>query len=159
MTHRIVSVNTLNNMTLSVVFQNGIVKILDVQTLYSMFPQFKAFERIPDLFQQVHVDTGGYGVSWNDTLDLDADTLWKNGIETDLKQDVGLLHLFAVNLINARDHAGLTQKQLADRTGIHQADISKIERGIANPSISTLQRLAEGLGLALKIHFVEKNDN
>ena len=90
---------------------------------------------------------------------LDADTLWKNGIETDLKQDVGLLHLFAVNLINARDHAGLTQKQLADRTGIHQADISKIERGIANPSISTLQRLAEGLGLALKIHFVEKNDN
>lgn len=158
MTHRIVSVNTLNNMTLSVVFQNGIVKILDVQTLYSMFPQFKAFETIPDLFQQVHVDTGGYGVSWNDTLDLDADTLWKNGIETDLKQDVGLLHLFAVNLINARDHAGLTQKQLADRTGIHQADISKIERGIANPSISTLQRLAEGLGLALKIHFVEKSD-
>ena len=159
MTHRIVSVNTLNNMTLSVVFQNGIVKILDVQTLYSMFPQFKAFETTSDLFQQVHVDTGGYGVSWNDTLDLDADTLWKNGIETDLKQDVGLLHLFAVNLINARDHAGLTQKQLADRTGIHQADISKIERGIANPSISTLQRLAEGLGLALKIHFVEKNDN
>ena len=62
MTHRIVSVNTLNNMTLSVVFQNGIVKILDVQTLYSMFQQFKAFEPIPDLFQQVHVDTGGFGV-------------------------------------------------------------------------------------------------
>ncbi len=157
MTHRIVSVNTLNNMTLSVVFQNGIVKKLDVQTLYSIFPQFKAFETTPDLFQQVQVDTGGYGVSWNDTLDLDTNTLWENGVETDNKQDVGVLHLVAANLINARDHAGLTQKQLADRTGIHQSDICKIERGLANPSISTLQRLAHGLGMSLQIQFVTTN--
>ncbi len=158
MTHRIVSVNVLNNATLSVVFQNGIVKKLDVQTLYSAFPQFKAFETTPDLFQQVQVDIGGYGVSWNDTLDLAADILWENGIETGNQQDLGALHLIAVNLINAREQANLTQKQLAHRTGIHQADICKIERGLANPSISTLQRLAHGLGMSLQIQFIAKDN-
>ena len=158
MTHRIISVKALPNMTLSVVFQNGSVKTFNIQTLYSTFPQFNVLEEIPDLFQQVQVDNGGYGVSWSDTLDLDADTLWENGTEMNLKQDVGLLHHFAANLVIARDNAGLTQKQLADRTGIHQADISKIERGIANPSLSTLQRLAEGLGLSLEIQFIEKTE-
>ena len=48
---------------------------------------------------------------------------------------------------------GITQKQLAEKTGIYQADISKIERGLSNPSISTLQRLAEGMGLQIEVSF------
>lgn len=59
----------------------------------------------------------------------------------------------AYSLTMARNAAGLTQKQLAEVTGIYQADISRIERGLANPSLSTLQRLAEGLGTELKIEF------
>ncbi|MCX4321214.1 MAG: helix-turn-helix transcriptional regulator [Lachnospiraceae bacterium] len=39
-------------------------------------------------------------------------------------------------------------------TGINQADISRIERGFSNPSISTLKRLAVGLGKNLNIEFV-----
>ena len=41
-----------------------------------------------------------------------------------------------------------------ERTGINQADISKLENGNANPSIKTLQRLAAALGKTLKIEFV-----
>ena len=48
----------------------------------------------------------------------------------------------------------MTQKELAEKTGIYQADISKLERGIGNPSVSTLKRLADGLGLDLQIDFV-----
>ncbi len=57
-------------------------------------------------------------------------------------------------LIDARKASGLTQKQLAEITGIAQADISKLENGNANPSLRTLQRLASGMGTWLKIEFV-----
>lgn len=57
-------------------------------------------------------------------------------------------------LINARKQLGLTQKQLSEKTGIAQADISKIENGNANPSLKTLQRLASAMGKKVKISFV-----
>ena len=57
-------------------------------------------------------------------------------------------------IIDARQQAGLTQKELSLRTGIAQGDISKLERGNANPSIRTLQRLANGMGMRLKVEFV-----
>ena len=57
-------------------------------------------------------------------------------------------------MIDARKTAGLTQKQLAERTGIAQADISRLESGTANPSLRTLKRLAAGMGMALKLEFV-----
>lgn len=57
-------------------------------------------------------------------------------------------------MIDARRESGLTQKQLAEKTGITQADISKLERGNANPSLRTLQRLAAGMGMQIKIEFV-----
>ena len=56
-------------------------------------------------------------------------------------------------MIDARERQGITQKELAARTGITQADISKLENGNANPSIKTLKRLASGLGCRLKIEF------
>ena len=57
-------------------------------------------------------------------------------------------------MIDARKESGLTQKQLSERTGIAQADISKLERGNANPSLRTLQRLADGMGMNIRIEFV-----
>lgn len=56
-------------------------------------------------------------------------------------------------MIDARKKTGLTQKQLADRTGISQSDISKFETGSGNPSLKTLQRLAAGMGAVLHIEF------
>ena len=56
-------------------------------------------------------------------------------------------------MIDARKSKGMTQKQLADATGINQADISRLERGNANPSLRTLQRLAAGMGMRLKLEF------
>ncbi len=46
--------------------------------------------------------------------------------------------------------------KLAERTGINQADISKLENGTRNPSVNLLKRLAEGMGMVLKIEFVPK---
>ena len=60
------------------------------------------------------------------------------------------------SLIDARKLSHVTQKQLADATGIAQSDISKIENGSGNPTIKILKRLADGLGMNLKIEFVAK---
>ena len=57
-------------------------------------------------------------------------------------------------MIDARRTSGLTQKQLSERTGIAQADISKLESGNANPSLKTLQRLAAGMGMGVKVEFL-----
>ncbi|GAB1352342.1 MAG TPA: helix-turn-helix domain-containing protein [Candidatus Rifleibacterium sp.] len=57
-------------------------------------------------------------------------------------------------MIDARKNTGVTQKELSEKTGITQADISKLENGNANPSLRTLRRLAKGLGMRLKLEFV-----
>lgn len=59
-------------------------------------------------------------------------------------------------IVDARLSQNLTQKQLAERSGINQADISKLENGTRNPSINLLKRLADGMDMALKIEFVPK---
>ena len=59
-------------------------------------------------------------------------------------------------IVDARTSQNLTQKELAERTGINQADISKLENGTRNTSVNLLKRLAEGMGMALKIEFVPK---
>ena len=56
-------------------------------------------------------------------------------------------------VINARLNAGLTQKQLSEKTGIDQGDISKIEIGEANPTLNTLKRLANGMNTKLILEF------
>lgn len=57
-------------------------------------------------------------------------------------------------MIDNRIAQNLTQKELAERTGINQADISKLENGTRNPSLKMLKRLAAGMGMDLKIEFV-----
>ena len=57
-------------------------------------------------------------------------------------------------ILNARHEKNITQKGLAELTGIAQADISRMENGNANPSLQTLKRLAAGLGMAVKVDFV-----
>ena len=59
-------------------------------------------------------------------------------------------------LIDARKERKMTQKQLAMRTGIDQADISKIENGNGNPTLQVLKRLAEGMNTFLRLEFIPK---
>ena len=59
-------------------------------------------------------------------------------------------------IIDARINQNLTQKQLSEKTGINQADISKLENGTRNPTINLLKRLADGMDMILKIEFIPK---
>ena len=57
-------------------------------------------------------------------------------------------------MLEGRERADLTQQELAEASGITQADISRLENGTANPSLRTLKRLASGMGMRLKVDFV-----
>ena len=59
-------------------------------------------------------------------------------------------------MIDARKKCNITQKELAEKTGITQADISRIETGNGNPTSSVLKRIAEGMDMILKIEFIPK---
>lgn len=84
MFHKIKAVNALPDYKLSVQFTEGVTKIYDVKPLFDKWPAFEALKTSGDLFGQVRVDGGGYGVIWNDDLDLSCDELFENGrtIET-----------------------------------------------------------------------------
>lgn len=57
-------------------------------------------------------------------------------------------------MIDTRKSKHMTQRDLSKATGITQADISRIENGIRNPSLAMLKRLAAGMGMSLEIEFV-----
>lgn len=59
-------------------------------------------------------------------------------------------------MIEARAKKNMTQKDLSEATGIAQANISKIERGVVSPTLKMLERLAEGMNMRLKIEFIPK---
>lgn len=79
MFHKIKLVTPLKDFEVSVQFAQGITKIYDIKTLFSKIKAFKKFKETPSLFYDVTVDVGGYGIIWNDDLDLSCDELFKNG--------------------------------------------------------------------------------
>lgn len=78
MFHKVKSVSALPGYRLSVQFSEGATKIYDVSPLFDRIPAFGAL-RDEKLFSDVQVDVGGYGIIWNDDLDLACDELWENG--------------------------------------------------------------------------------
>ena len=79
MFHKVKAVNALPDYRLSVQFAEGITKIYDVKPLFQKWKAFKSLEQSAELFGAVKVDTGGYGIVWNDDIDLSCDELYANG--------------------------------------------------------------------------------
>ena len=61
-------------------------------------------------------------------------------------------------VINSRDEQGITQKQLAKKSGLTQANISNIEKGVSRPTIDSLKKIADALGKRLVIDFSEREE-
>ena len=57
-------------------------------------------------------------------------------------------------ILDARINAGMTQIELSQKSGISQADISRLEKGTRNPSLNLLKRLAEAMDSTLSIEFI-----
>ncbi|MBQ7475026.1 MAG: DUF2442 domain-containing protein [Clostridia bacterium] len=79
MFHKVKNVNALPDFRLSVQFAEGVTKIYDVKPLFSKWAPFRLLKESPELFSGVDVDKGGYGIVWNDEIDLSCDELFENG--------------------------------------------------------------------------------
>lgn len=74
-------VAALPDYRLSVQFSEGVTKIYDVKPLFEKLPVFAALKDDVRTFYSVSVDIGGYGIVWNDELDLSCDELWEHGTQ------------------------------------------------------------------------------
>ena len=149
MFHKAVEMKYLDGTNLELRFQDGIVKQYDVAVLFFKYPQLKALED-RNLFISGKL-ISPYGIKWTDELDLETETVYEEGVTVAKNEPID--NSVGSALQAARAHLGISQKQLSVLAGIDQSDISKIERGVANPSVSTLERLAQALGGKLQISF------
>lgn len=85
MFNKVINVKPLPEHVLLVGFENGMVKQYDVKLLIEKVEPFQIFLTTPALFNLVRVDKGGYGILWNDDLDISCNELWNNGILTQQK--------------------------------------------------------------------------
>ena len=79
MFYKIKDVKPLPEYNLLINFVNGECKQYNVASLFNKFESFKTLSNVKGLFEQVQVDSGGYGISWNDDIDLSCNELWENG--------------------------------------------------------------------------------
>lgn len=80
MFYKIKAVQPLPSYNLLVSFTTGECKRYNVAPLFEKWDIFKTLANVKGLFEQVHVDAGGYGISWNDDIDLSCNELWENGV-------------------------------------------------------------------------------
>lgn len=87
MFHKIKNVTALPDYKLSVQFAEGVTKIYDVSLLFDKYKFFLPLKDNTELFSSVVVDQGGYGIIWNDDIDISCDELWANGEEIETPFD------------------------------------------------------------------------
>lgn len=138
-------VRFLEGVVLELTFQDGKIVRYDMARLFSKYPQFEELRRDRKLFLSGHLDTGGYGVIWNDELDIDATSVYECGevvgqAEMTINQRIGFL------LAKTREEQNLTQVALSKLSHVDQGDISKIEKGLGNPTIAKINKLFKALG-------------
>ena len=77
--HRLKNITPLENHILLAEFQDGTIKHYDTKPLKDKIPVFCMLDYVHGLFQQVKVDIGGYGIVWNEELDLSSEEIYCNG--------------------------------------------------------------------------------
>jgi len=150
MFHKAIKLKFTEGTCFEVTFETGEVKQYDVSVLFDKYPQLKALTD-RKLFRSGKL-MGAYGIMWNDELDLETETVYEDGITVRQEKVPENLEIGSA-VLKARALAGISQSELSEKSGIDQADISKIERGVANPSVYTLKRIAAALGTQLQVAF------
>ena len=82
MFYKVREVSPRPNYDLLVSFMNGEKKLYAVAPLFHKWKPFEMLQSTKGLFEQVKVDAGGYGISWNDDIDLSCNELYHNGTAT-----------------------------------------------------------------------------
>lgn len=152
MFHKATSLATLPDYILLVGFSDGQFRQFDLKPLMEKYPAFRGLQQIGGLYEQAKIDIGGYGIIWNDELDISAEGIYEQGVPCNPVHNIeAYRQTILAELVKARTQAGLSQKQLEVLSGIAQPCIARTEKGVTDPQLSTLLKLLEPLGLTLSI--------
>ena len=152
MFHKITSLATLPDYVLLVGFSSGEFKQFDLKSLMNKDPPFAALKNVNGLYEQAKIDAGGYGIVWNDDLDISAEGIYEKGVACSAPDDIEKYRQNLLSaLVRARQDAGLSQKQLEILSGVAQPCIARTEKGTTDPKLSTVLKMLEPLGLTLSI--------
>ena len=125
-------------------FNDGVVKRYDILFLANKFPQLNALKD-RKLFLKGKL-FGWSGVIWNDELDIDAETVYEEGLDVSNEYNDIDNVVLGYQIKEKRIALNLSQFDLAKRVGIDQSDLSKIEKGLSNLTVKMMNRIAKGLG-------------
>ena len=135
--------------TFDLYFLDGTVKRYDILSLSDKFPQLNALKD-RKLFLQGKLPGWG-GVIWNDDLDIGCETVYEEGMDvTNEYNDIDIV-VFGYKVKYRRLELDLSQSELATKIGIDQSDLSKVEKGLANPTYKMMKRIAKALECNLDI--------
>ena len=129
--------------TFDVYYLDGVVKRYDILTLAKKFPQLNELKD-RKLFLKGRL-FGWSTVIWNDDLDIDVETPYYDGVDVTDEYDDIENAILGYKIKDKRLDLNLSQAQLAEKVGIDQSDLSKIEKGNANPSLKMIKKIVSGL--------------
>ncbi|MGB0929130.1 MAG: helix-turn-helix domain-containing protein [Chitinophagales bacterium] len=162
---KILKINDLNKYEVSCLFDNGESRIIDFETFFKNQKNFSekhpAYILMQNMEEFKQIEIIGTTIGWKNTgvysrnmkgetvfyhFDLDPIVLFENSVLDENRNiDIGLL------IKSTRKEIGLTQEELAEKSGTNKSFISKLENSKLDVELSTLQKIIEGLGKKLKI--------
>ena len=147
--HKSIKLILKEGTTFDLYFLDGIIKRYDILSLADRFPQLNALKD-RDLFLKGKL-LGWSGVYWDEDLDIECDTVYEEGIDVSKEYDDIESVVLGYKIRELRRNADLSQVELAKKAGIDQSDLSKIEKGLANPSIKQITRVLSVLNQRITI--------
>ncbi len=165
---KILKINEVQDFAISCLFNNGESRIIDFKTFFAekkitaKHPAYKLMQNLKE-FQQVKII--GNTLGWSNTgihaenfdgeeefysYDIDPIVLFQNSV-LDQSRNLSI----GKTIKSARKKAGLTQQQLAEKSGTTKHYISKLENNKSDIELLTLKKIIEaGLGKELSIQIV-----
>lgn len=149
MFHKIKKLIKLDDYILLVGFADGEWRSFDLKPLMKKYPQFSLLKE-NNLYKQGKIDLGGFGIVWNDELDISAEGIYEQGKKAGESYSLELMDI-AEYIKTIRTTNYLSQKDLSHLSGVSQSTIARIENKDIDPSVGTINRLLAPFGKSLSI--------
>lgn len=151
MSHKIYSIEQGKDYCIDVVFYNGEKRRCNFKALLETHYEEDIAKRALKYLSKISIQLSKNGIVLTEGVIVDSDKIWGNSysVGTNMIDDPAIM--LADLLIDIRECAGISQRELEKRSGIKQTQISKIERGEANPSLKTISRLFASMGRVVYI--------
>ena len=155
---KIKSIEILPDFLIRADFENDVIKTYDFKTLFKKYSVFEPLKEIA-FFSQAVIDCNGYGIKWNDDLDIDAAEIWYNGI-TDLSTERDIVNylnavvnepdtkLFIKALNEVAKSKGVCK--LSKKMKVSRESLYKSLNGESEPKFKTIDKFLRAIGIRIQ---------